>query len=588
MSLSHMPSELDLTPDADALAAMQRAREAFFHDPGILSVPGLRAEIAHSWRRSLASGVDYTTMELPDVRVDGRAERLSRAAAPVMARLGEQLDGSSAWAMLLDRGCTQLGSVVGDAAACAVSVDRGARPGAVFNEARVGTNGAGTAAERLEPFVVVGPEHFRESERRIVSVGAPVRDALNRVAGIVSLNCRIESSNGILVSFARDVAWAIGHRLIEEAQGVERELFARFARHARRPSQAVLAVGDDVLIANTAARQLTMHGVNVETIAQQVLDSAHANDQLEFEFEVGREGERVRIRASRVEFDDGRVGALANLSRVAGSARRRQTRSPEGADAREVDMLRRARAAGSPAIVVGERGSGKAALAQSARVGTGAVFDARSAVADSAAWLGALREASTAAADVLLRHADELPAELRADVAAIIDTASAWFVATGGSAVADAPSVVDDKLAVVVHRSPLRDRKEEFARIVEATLTEARVGGRPVRCLPDAMAVLSRQRWPGNISQLRRVLLSAAMSSSTGEIGLAEIPATALVDAHARELTRLERLERELVLTSLREAAWNREEAAKALGVSRATMYRKLRQYDISVPSSRS
>lgn len=189
---------------------------------------------------------------------------------------------------------------------------------------------------------------------------------------------------------------------------------------------------------------------------------------------------------------------------------------------------------------------------------------------------------------MVLAHLDELPVELRAAVAEIMDASGAWFVATTVTAVSsDAPSGLDDRFAAVVHRSPLRERPTEFVGIVSNLLAQIGVGGASLRCDPHVLAVLSKQRWPGNISQLRRVLASAAISATNGEIALVDVPVTALLDAQARGLGRLERLEREEILASLAESAWNREAAAKALGISRATMYRKLKQFNISVPSSR-
>ncbi|MGO2112220.1 MAG: hypothetical protein ACTH31_11460, partial [Pseudoclavibacter sp.] len=62
-------------------------------------------------------------------------------------------------------------------------------------------------------------------------------------------------------------------------------------------------------------------------------------------------------------------------------------------------------------------------------------------------------------------------------------------------------------------------------------------GAHPARSLtrsPQALAVLSKQRWPGNISRFRRVPPTSAMRAPAGEIRLEVIPPAALVDAPRR------------------------------------------------------
>ena len=580
--------------DDESVSRARIARELFLRDPDAFSQDqtALRPEILHSWRRSLDSGVDFRTMELPSMDVRGRAERLMRGADPIIARLHEQLEGSDAWAMLLDRDCIQLSPAIGGYGVVPVTLERGSRVGALFGESAVGTNGAGLSVERLEPFAVVGPEHFRDSELNLVSVGAPLRDALNRVVGVLSLNCRLDNANQLLMPFARDAAWAIRERLIDDAYGVERDLFAHFTHQSRRPSQAVIAVGANVFVANAAARQLIMHGLNADAVAARVLEEvAHGKDS---EFSLDLEDGPITVRCRPVGLRDGSMAAMASLSRGAYTGHSPtalgglRARAEKPADA-VLASLHRARVSGIPAIVVGERGAGKTTLALAAMPAGWVSFDARAADADPDSWLAAVEAACTSSPAVLLRHLDELPIELRGRLRDILHAGSAWSVATAASAVVvDTPSVLDDHFLVIAERTALRERREELADIVARILADLTPGNRQLRCSPEVLAVFARHRWPGNIPQLRRVLATSAMNATAAEVTIDNVPVSALAEAGTRELSKLERLERELVLTGLRDAAWNREDAAKALGISRATMYRKLKQFGITVPSSRS
>ncbi|MBK5238429.1 MAG: hypothetical protein JJE28_04880, partial [Actinomycetales bacterium] len=195
-----------------------------------------------------------------------RSSRLVQAAEPVMARLCEQLDGSAVWGMLLDKDCLQLGESVGSKTFTEINASRGSRPGAVFSEHLVGTNGAAMSVELLKSSIVIGPEHFRDSEQNLVSVGAPVRDSMNRLVGVLSLNAYYAAASSLLEPFARDIAWAIRERLGEEAERGEREIFALFTRLSQRPSQPVLAMSEKIFIANRAAYQSFGNNGEIESI----------------------------------------------------------------------------------------------------------------------------------------------------------------------------------------------------------------------------------------------------------------------------------------------------------------------------------
>jgi transcriptional regulator of acetoin/glycerol metabolism len=97
------------------------------------------------------------------------------------------------------------------------------------------------------------------------------------------------------------------------------------------------------------------------------------------------------------------------------------------------------------------------------------------------------------------------------------------------------------------------------------------------------MRLLMRNRWPGNVEQLCEMLRKIVAHRRTGVIELADLPADALATAR-RVLSPLESIERDAVVEALVNSAGNRVEAARHLGMSRATIYRKIRYYGIKVP----
>jgi transcriptional regulator of acetoin/glycerol metabolism len=105
--------------------------------------------------------------------------------------------------------------------------------------------------------------------------------------------------------------------------------------------------------------------------------------------------------------------------------------------------------------------------------------------------------------------------------------------------------------------------------------------GADVRLGPDAMRQLSKLPWPGNVAQLRRVLTETVAVQRSGTIGADKLPAECHSMAR-RKLTKLEALERDAIVRSLLEHSSDKADAAEALGISRATIYRKIKQFGIA------
>ncbi len=92
--------------------------------------------------------------------------------------------------------------------------------------------------------------------------------------------------------------------------------------------------------------------------------------------------------------------------------------------------------------------------------------------------------------------------------------------------------------------------------------------------------------WPGNVRQLRNVLRTLAALCDGGRIGLEDLPAmirqrpVELVEAVAER--PLEDAERLALLDALERQRWHMTHTAEQLGISRNTLYRKLRKHAIA------
>jgi hypothetical protein len=125
----------------------------------------------------------------------------------------------------------------------------------------------------------------------------------------------------------------------------------------------------------------------------------------------------------------------------------------------------------------------------------------------------------------------------------------------------------------------LRQHREDIPDLAHSMLREA---GTPLPVSRRAMVALTSYSWPGNVTQLRRVLRDAARLSGGGEIRPEHLgPEICATSRRPRSLTRLETVERDAIVQALRECDGNRVRAATLLGISRSTLYRRLREFGL-------
>jgi transcriptional regulator with PAS, ATPase and Fis domain len=139
---------------------------------------------------------------------------------------------------------------------------------------------------------------------------------------------------------------------------------------------------------------------------------------------------------------------------------------------------------------------------------------------------------------------------------------------------------------------PLRERRDDILALSEAFLDElGRTLGRPPGGLSqDAKRALLDYHWPGNVRELRNLLERAAILSEGGLIvrehfvfrpGPVSSPVPTPAETRRADLGDLKNVERDMIQQALVKAKFNKSQAAKALGITRAQLYVKLRQYDL-------
>jgi sigma-54 dependent transcriptional regulator, acetoin dehydrogenase operon transcriptional activator AcoR len=243
-----------------------------------------------------------------------------------------------------------------------------------------------------------------------------------------------------------------------------------------------------------------------------------------------------------------------------------------------------------PVLVCGEPGTGKLELARALHelggpAGDCQVHSAALCLVDGPAkWLRRARTLLAGRGTLVLTHLEALDGTAALALAAVLDAHAGKpgrrLVATVTGAATTAGPLLDRLAVHRVELPPLRERDEDAVLLARRLLR--RHAGERLRLAPDAAQALRRAPWPGNVRQLDLLVRSVAAGRRAGTLGIADLPAD-LLGGSNRSLTRLEQLELHAIVSALCRAGGNKQRAAADLGISRATLYRRLRTFHLDL-----
>jgi DNA-binding NtrC family response regulator len=291
---------------------------------------------------------------------------------------------------------------------------------------------------------------------------------------------------------------------------------------------------------------------------------------------------------------------------------------------RAIEAVRRQIAKSAPTmshvLVTGETGTGKELVARAVHAGSprrrerfvaincGAIpeslFETQLFGHARGAFTGAVQASPGVFAlahkgTLFLDEIGDLPRELQVKLLRVLDEHEVWPV--GGRA----PVRIDTRVIASTNRDlreetatgrfredlyyrlnvvrivlpPLRTRREDIPLLVEHFIGRftAKLGKRCLGIDPDALRALMDQEWRGNVRELEHVIESAMIAGDGDAIMLADLPPdlrTVTREAPLKEATR--RFERQHILDVLVQTKFDKREAARRMGVSLASLYRKL------------
>lgn len=554
---------------------------------------GARPEIATSWlrcrdlhrvhpalrRAPLGPGEELVRRRERDETFAAAGQLLGRFSA-LVAEKAHVLGFVDADGVVLE--------VDGDVRTLAAVGELNFRPGASWREDAVGTNGPGTALVEGRAIEVVASEHLVEAWHPWRSAGAPIlAPGSGEPAGAIALLGAWDAAEpqGLVVAAA--IAAAIEERL--RARRASRD-------PGRRPPAAVGRAPSGIL-------------------QRQRLTTRYAFDEIL--------GGSLRLRAA-VHLAE--IAARNDLPTVlhgeSGTGKELFAHGIHGAGAR----------AQAPFVAV-NCGAIPAALIESELFGY-----------EAGTFTGGQREGKAGKLEeahggtLFLDEVSELPQQAQTALLRVLQEGE--VVRLGGSA----PRRVDVRVVAATNRRlsdevgagrfrqdlffrlnvlhidipPLRDRPEDVPALARAFLTEAeeRIGRSGLALSEPALALLAAHPWPGNVRELKNVMMRAA-AVATGDVlepahlklsqlhrGGAPAPPPSedrrdVAAAAAPSPTRIrppsepggrdeasggeaEGPGRDELVTALEACGWNIARTATTLGVSRMTLYRRLRKFGIT------
>jgi two-component system response regulator HydG len=143
---------------------------------------------------------------------------------------------------------------------------------------------------------------------------------------------------------------------------------------------------------------------------------------------------------------------------------------------------------------------------------------------------------------------------------------------------------------IPIHLPPLRERGNDIPLLARFFVDQfaAEQEKSVTHISSEAMRRLLDYSWPGNVRELENSIEHAVVLAKDEQIGISDLPST-LSELRSDEANPVKQTivanEVELVRETLEQCNWNKTAAASRLGISRSTLYEKLKKYQLHKPT---
>jgi len=587
------------------------------------------SRIANSWRRCLVNhkldparqGPPQTFTEAEVRHAAEPMEETIRLAMPELDDLARALRDAGYCVNLADANATMLFSRLPGEADARMFLDWKIYTGSNFAETFEGTNGLGTALAEEKPILVHRDEHFRAQWHMFSCAVAPLFDQAGRLAGAVNItSCRED-----LERTAHQLALAVTMQATRRMEGAIFRAHFSNAWIATVPGDGgsgLIAYDDDRRVVGACRSARALLGLTDGMIASGIDVSRYVR----FDHQAVR-GTDELVELRRADGSPLGQGHVAPPMRAKPLAARRDA-PVDRFDAlhrlagRDPEMVKSVKRLGAvidrdlPVLLQGETGVGKDVFARAIHAASNrarnnyvalncaampeSLIDAELFGYEAGAFTGARRDGSKGlivqahGGTLFLDEIGDMPIALQTRLLRVLENREVWPLG------ALKPVAVDIRLISATHRDlggmveegsfradlyfrlrgialrlpALRERADRDDIIRQIAREEAP----GCRLSDEAWSQLVAYPYPGNMRQLRHVLRLAGCTAESGVITDADLDLPPFRTAEPD----LEAAERATIVEALRKHGGRVTEAARALRLSRATLYRKVKAMKIA------
>ncbi|MBE0596557.1 MAG: sigma-54-dependent Fis family transcriptional regulator [Desulfuromonadales bacterium] len=625
----------------------------------------VKKEVATSWRRCRALGIDPLNQERADAGQLELRERLQlrkhlvKVAHPFMADLYSFVQGSGFQVILADEEGYLL-EVIGDPGILAQTRQVQLSPGGNWNEEIKGTNAIGTAIVEKRPVQIHAWEHWCQPHHFLTCSAAPIFDPEGCLIGVLDITGDFRHANAHTLGMVVAAVNAIENQLRLQKTTAKLYLAYRYSSTLLESmSEGLVSIDTGGIITElntTGGRILGIHPNSAKgrhindvlrTPAPMLQLLTHGNEYRDREISLAKLGKTIYSSASLLHDDGGRViGAVAVLreGRPAIQGKPLLPRysfadligaSPAILEARQ--WAERAAAMPSTVLLTGESGTGKELFAQaihSASPRCRGPFVALNCAAlpeslieselfgyEEGAFTGTKKGGQAGKFEqahggtILLDEIGDMPLGVQAKLLRVIQEKKIARLGAAREMPVDLRIIAathkdlaaevragrfrEDlyyRLNVVAIRIPaLRERKDDLPLLVCKLLERIAVKlSRELQAGEDFLDGLAAHHWPGNVRELENVLERAALRAGAGNVltsahllldsPVVDTEPTPPTQPTAGEPIRsLKEVEKEAIARALAKHGGNISQAATDLAIGRNTLYRKIKEYGLSV-----
>ena len=620
-------------------AQLLDARREFL-SRGVVENGKLPQEIARSWQRCLDNGMEVGSqvrteiLTRQELLLKQEANHLLLAQArPEMDSLNEQISHTRSVIVLTDHE-----GFILDSRGNSEFLDDSQRialiPGSSWQESLRGTNAIGTALVERTAMTVQGAEHFLDRNHVLGCSAVPIFNAHNQVMGTLDVSTDAKLPQQHTLALVRMSAQMIENRLFTASHAGE------YSLHFHSRPEFIGTLWEGIAIFNAEHRLVAINrsgqfqlalahdhlaGLSfTDLFASLPQQHFHAAQSVIFPLQTSQQARiYARMELRQVQAKEQPAHNSRPTSRTC-AASLQMLNTGDSRVAQVISQVERVLDLDIPILIEGETGAGKELFARAIHEASQrskgpwiavncaalpeGLIEAELFGYEEGAFTGARRKGSPGKLEqadggtLFLDEIGDMPLSLQARLLRVLQERSVTPLGSSKSKPVDFVllSATNQKLREKVESGEFRRdlyyrlngltvslpalrQREDLRTLVETILQTENASGKVIT--EEVIALFESHPWPGNMRQLHNVLRTALALSGPDAISLLHLTGDFLADLDARQDERgnesLTSLTAEAVKAAVQAHAGNVSAAARQLGISRNTLYRRMREMNL-------